>query len=63
MVEEMKEILSAPLYDNSPLRNVAERFWVALSEAQKSNIKNEERLEQKVASLKAELLLTREVRI
>lgn len=62
MVEEMKEILSAPLYDNSPLRIVADRFWNALSEAQKSSIKNEERLEQKLASLKAELLLTREVR-
>lgn len=60
MVEEMKEILSAPLYDNSPLRNVAERFWIALAEAQKNNIKNEERLEQKLASLKAELLLARE---
>lgn len=63
MVEEMKEILSAPLYDNSPLRIVADRFWHALSEAQKNNIKNEERLEQKLASLKAELLLTREVRM
>jgi hypothetical protein len=63
MVEEMKEILSAPLYDNSPLRIMADRFWHALSEAQKNNIKNEERLEQKLASLKAELLLTREVRI
>lgn len=60
LVEEMKEILSAPVYDNSPLQNVAERFWSALSEAQRSNLKNEERLEQKLAILKAEFLLERE---
>jgi len=60
MVEEMKEILSAPVYDQSPLQNVAERFWTALSEAQRSNLKNEERLEQKLATLKAEYLLARE---
>mmetsp|Transcript_13142 Transcript_13142/g.19165 ORF Transcript_13142/g.19165 Transcript_13142/m.19165 type:complete len:197 (+) Transcript_13142:3-593(+) len=56
----MKEILNAPVYDHSPLQNVAERFWTALSEAQKSNLKNEERLEQKLATLKAEFLLARE---
>lgn len=61
MVEEMKEILSAPVYDNSPLQSVAERFWAALSEAQRSNQKNEEKLEEKLATLKAEFLLAREV--
>ena len=61
MVEEMKDILNAPVYDNSPLQNVAERFWAALSEAQRSNLKNEERLEQKLAILKAEFLIAREV--
>lgn len=61
LVEEMKEILSAPVYDNSPLQNVAKRFWDALSNAQRSNLKNEERLEQKLATLKAEFLLAREV--
>ncbi len=61
LVEEMKEILSAPVYDQSPLQNVAERFWKALSEAERCNLKNEERLEQKLATLKAEYLLAREV--
>jgi len=61
-VEEMKEILSAPVYDNSPLQSVAQRFWVALAEAQRSNVKNEEKLEQKLATLKAEFLIAREVR-
>lgn len=60
LVEEMKEILSAPVYDNSPLQNVAQRFWAALSDAQRSNLKNEETLEQKLAILKAEFLLARE---
>lgn len=60
MLEEMKEILTAPMYDNSPLQIVAEKFWVALAEAQKNQMKNEERLEQKLANLKAEFLLARE---
>lgn len=63
LVEEMKEILSAPVYDNSPLQNVAQRFWTALTEAQRSSVKNEERLEQKLATLKAEFLLAREVSV
>jgi len=63
MVEEMKEILSAPVYDNSPLQSVAVRFWAALSEAQRSTVKNEEKLEQKLATLKAEFLIAREVRV
>ena len=63
MVEEMKEILSAPVYDNSPLQSVAVRFWAALSESQRSTVKNEEKLEQKLGTLKAEFLLAREVRI
>jgi len=63
LVEEMKEILSAPVYDNSPLQSVAERFWFALAEAQRSNVKNEEKLEQKLATLKAEFLIAREVSI
>lgn len=61
MLEEMKEILMAPMYDNSPLQSIAEKFWVALAEAQKNQVKNEERLEQKLANLKAEFLLAREV--
>jgi hypothetical protein len=61
MVEEMKEILGAPVYDNSPLQSVAERFWGSLSEAQRNNMKTEERLEQKLGELKGDFLLARMV--
>lgn len=60
LVEEMKEVLSAPVYENSPLQSVAARFWEALGDVQRSNVKSEEKLEQKLASLKAEYLLARE---
>ena len=60
LVEEMKEVLSAPVYENSPLQSVAARFWEALGDVQRSNVKTEEKLEQKLASLKAEYLLARE---
>ena len=62
LVEEMKEVLSAPIYDNTPLQSVAERFWGALGEAQRSQMKNEERLEQSLGKLKGEFLLARAVR-
>ncbi len=61
MVEEMKEILSAPVYDNSPLQSVADRFWTSLNEAQKNNMKTEERLEQKLGELKGDFLLAKMV--
>lgn len=61
MVEEMKEILSAPVYDNSPLQSVADRFWTALSEAQRNNVKTEERLEQRLGELKGDFLLAKMV--
>lgn len=61
LVEEMKEVLGAPVYDNTPLQDVARRFWVALSEAQRSQLKNEEKLEQNLANLKGEYLLARAV--
>ena len=63
MVEEMKEILSAPVYDNSPLQSVADRFWTSLSEAQRNNMKTEERLEQKLGELKGDFLLAKMVRV
>ncbi len=63
MVEEMKEILAAPVYDNSPLQSVAERFWTALNEAQRNNMKTEEKLEQKLGELKGDFLLARMVRL
>lgn len=60
--EEMKEILSAPIYNDTPLQAVAQRFWTALQEAQKLQKKNSERLEQNLGKLKGEFLLARAVR-
>ena len=62
LMEEMKEILSAPVYSDTPLQNVTQRFWVALNESQKTQQKNAERLEQNLAKLKGEFLLARAVR-
>ena len=62
LVEEMKEVLGAPVYDNTPLQTVADRFWMALGDAQRSQLKNEERLEQSLGKLKGEFLLARAVR-
>jgi hypothetical protein len=62
LVEEMKEILEAPVYKDTPLQEVAKRFWVALQETQKQQSRNEERLEQNLGKLKGEFLLARAVR-
>ena len=62
LVEEMKEVLGAPVYDNTPLQSVARRFWVALGDAQRSQQKNEELLEQQLGKLKGEYLMARAVR-
>jgi len=59
LVEEMKEIMSAPVYNNTPLQSVAKRFWDALEESQRSQLKNEERLEQSLGKLKVEFLLAK----
>jgi hypothetical protein len=63
LTEEMKEILSAPIYNDTPLQQVARRFWTALTEAQKIQHKNAERLEQNLGKLKGEFLLARAVRM
>lgn len=57
LVEEMKEVMSAPVYEGAPLQDVASRFWDALGEAQRSSVRNEEKLEQKLGELKAEFLI------
>ena len=62
LVEEMKEILGAPVYENTPLQDVARRFWRALGDAQRSQLKNEEKLEHNLGKLKVEYLLARAVR-
>lgn len=61
LVEEMKEVLSAPVYSNTPVQDVAGRFWEGLSNAQKESSKKEERLENNLGELKGEFLLARAV--
>jgi hypothetical protein len=62
LMEELKEILQAPIYHDTPLQHVASRFWNALSESQKIQHRNEARLEQNLGKLKGEFLLARAVR-
>lgn len=59
IVVEMKEVLSAPVYENTPVQEVATRFWVELEEAQKNGKKREESLEKDLGQLKCEFLLAR----
>jgi hypothetical protein len=61
LVQEMKEILDAPVYKDTPLPDVAKRFWSALQDNQKISSKNEERLEQNLGKLKGDFLLARAV--
>ena len=63
LIEEMKEILSAPVYEDTPLQAVAQRFWAALHDTQKLQQKNEDKLEQQLAKLKGEFLLAKSVSI
>jgi hypothetical protein len=63
LVEEMKEILQAPVYATTPLLSVSDKFWMALTEAKKSQNRKMERLEQMLAKIKADFLLAREVGI
>ncbi len=60
LVEEMKEMLGAPVYDMTPLQDVYEKFWSAMADARRQNARREERLEQSLAKIKAELLMARE---
>ena len=62
LVEEMREVMNAPVYNNTPLQSVAHRFLAALSDAQKTQQKNAEKLEQNLAKLKGDFLLARAVR-
>lgn len=59
LVEEMREVMNAPVYNNTPLQSVAKRFLAALAENQKVQSKNEEKLEQNLAKLKGDFLLAR----
>jgi len=62
LMEEMKEILTAPVYNDTPLQAVSKRFWNALAESQKGQAKNAERLEQQLGKLKGDFLLAKAVR-
>ena len=61
LVEEMKEIINAPVYENTPLQDVAKRFWEALQENKKIRSRNEDRLEHNLGKLKGDYLLARAV--
>ena len=60
LVEEMKEMLVAPVYDMTPLQDVSEKFWSAMAEVRRQNARREERLEQSLAKIKAKFLMARE---
>lgn len=57
LLEEMKEILSAPLYENSPIQRVASKFWEVFREDRKLRLRKEEFLEEKLGKLKGDYLL------
>jgi len=59
LVEEMKEIINAPVYEDTPLQDVAKRFWSALHDNHKHRSKNEDRLEHNLGKLKGDYLLAR----
>ncbi|KAL3786769.1 hypothetical protein ACHAW5_002970 [Stephanodiscus triporus] len=60
LVEEMKEMLAAPVYNLTPLQDVSEKFWIAMEDARRSNARREERLEQALAKIKSDFLFARE---
>jgi len=63
MVEEMKDMMGAPIYKDTPLQNVSERFFDALTDSQKQQKRQEQKLEQNLGKLKGDFLLARAVRI
>lgn len=63
LVEELKDIMGAPIYKDTPLQEVSKRFFEALTEQQKHQSKNEQKLEQNLGKLKGDFLLARAVRI
>ena len=62
MVEEMKDMMSAPIYKDTPLQDVSQRFFVALNDSQKQQKRHEQKLEQNLGKLKGDFLLARAVR-
>jgi hypothetical protein len=63
LLEELKEIMGAPIYKDTPLQDVSKRFFEALTDQQKQQNRNEQKLEQNLGKLKGDFLLARAVRI
>jgi hypothetical protein len=61
LVEEMKEMMGAPIYKDTPLQNVSKRFFESLTDTQRQQSKSEQRLEQNLGKLKGDFLLARAV--
>ncbi|KAL3938179.1 MAG: hypothetical protein SGBAC_006845 [Bacillariaceae sp.] len=59
MVEEMKDMMSAPIYKDTPLQVVSERFFDSLNSSQKQQKRHEQKLEQNLGKLKGDFLLAR----
>lgn len=59
LVEEFKECLSAPIYENSPLHDISRRFWNVLGDAQMNAAGREEDLENELARIKGEFLMAK----
>jgi hypothetical protein len=57
LVAEMKDVLSAPMYEHSPIQFVATRFWDALNNTRRYHVRREELLSQKLGELKGDYLL------
>jgi hypothetical protein len=61
LILEMKEMLDAPIYHETPLPEVANRFWIALDDMKKHHVKHAEKLEHHLGQLKGDFLLARAV--
>jgi len=59
LVEEMKDVIRAPIYDNTPIQDISQRFWSALGDAQKVQTHQKQQVEHHLGTLKGEFLLAR----
>lgn len=60
--EELKDMLQAPVYQDTLLQSVSDRFFDALIESNRNQKKQSDRLEQNLGKLKGEFLLAQAVR-
>ena len=64
LVEEFKDVLSAPIYQDTPLlQTTSQKFFGALQEHLQHLTKQKDKLEQQLAGLKGDFLLERAVSI